>query len=416
MWGTLNLAGFNQSVGSLSGSSYGATVTTTNAATLTIGNDNTSDTYNGSLRNGTGPLALVKVGTGTQTLGNYAGPNGVYGATFQSNYSGGTTINGGTIAVSSDPNLGAVPGSATPGNLVINGTSGAPSTLQAIGTFTLNANRGIGLGAASAGTGGTFDVSPLNTLSYGGVIANNGGTNNLTLVDTGTLLLSGGNSYTGVTTIAAGTLELVTATNNNVAGSSKIDVKSGALLDVSNVTGSGGFKLVSGQVLEGKGNINGAVDVVANSILAPGESVGTLSGTALKLDASSIMDYEFNVSPANDFFQTTSTNGLTINGGGFNLYQENTLTPFETPGTYHLFGYAGALQGPGGISASGANAVLNSTLSVLNPQPGFMYTFSNNTGLNDVDLTITPVPEPAGLLLAALGAFGLGAVLRRRGT
>lgn len=48
------------------------------------------------------------------------------------------------------------------------------------------------------------------TLGYGGIIANNGGTNTLTKTGVGILTLSGttANTYTGVTTVALGTLEL----------------------------------------------------------------------------------------------------------------------------------------------------------------------------------------------------------------
>ena len=80
--GTLDLNGVNQTVGDLSGAGV---VTNTNiGAALTVGGDNTSQTFSGTLQDGGGPLALTVVG-GTLTL---SGTN---------NYSGGTTVDGGTL-------------------------------------------------------------------------------------------------------------------------------------------------------------------------------------------------------------------------------------------------------------------------------------------------------------------------------
>jgi autotransporter-associated beta strand protein len=53
--------------------------------------------------------------------------------------------------------------------------------------------------------GGTFNVAPSTTLTLSGVI---GGTGALTKADTGTLVLTGTNSYSGGTTIGGGTLQL----------------------------------------------------------------------------------------------------------------------------------------------------------------------------------------------------------------
>jgi hypothetical protein len=125
------------------------------------------------------------------------------------------------------------------------------------------------------------------------------------------------------------------------------------------------------------------------------------------LASGSILDFEFNTTPANDFIKVTGTNGMTINGGSFNLLQDGTNSPFSAVGTYHLLDYVGTLQGAG-----------PSSLSVLDPQPGLSYSFSNNTTLHDIDLTIAVAPEPSSLLLLAFGGLALGrsAVHRRSRT
>src|SRR5205807_1899793 len=137
-------------------------------------------------------------------------------------YNGGTTISGGTLSISDDLNLGAIPAGTTPGSLVING-----GTLQATANILLTSNRGIALGPTSgSGTGaidvtsgntlgptsgsgtGTIDVTGSNVLIYGGVLANNGGTGNLAKTNAGTLTLSGINTYSGTTTVSGGVLSI----------------------------------------------------------------------------------------------------------------------------------------------------------------------------------------------------------------
>jgi autotransporter-associated beta strand protein len=120
-------------------------------------------------------------------------------------FNGGLAIQGGTVAVGSDANLGAVPGTATPGSISINGSN---STLRSTASFTLNANRGIALGPTSGSGAGIFDVPAGVTLTYSGIMANNGGTGGLTKLEFGGLTLSGANTYTGPTTILNGTATL----------------------------------------------------------------------------------------------------------------------------------------------------------------------------------------------------------------
>jgi fibronectin-binding autotransporter adhesin len=87
---TLDLNTFDQTICSLADAASGTRVTL-GSATLRTGSDNTSSTYAGII---SGIGSVVKEGSGTFTL---SGAN---------TYFGGTAINGGTLAISNDNNLG----------------------------------------------------------------------------------------------------------------------------------------------------------------------------------------------------------------------------------------------------------------------------------------------------------------------
>ena len=89
--GLLDLAGYNATINGLSGSGIVDSSGTANAVTLTVGANNATSTFSGSIMNtgadtaSTATLTLVKTGNGTLTL---SGTN---------TYTGGTTVNGGTL-------------------------------------------------------------------------------------------------------------------------------------------------------------------------------------------------------------------------------------------------------------------------------------------------------------------------------
>jgi len=132
----LDLNGFNNTVGSLSGSGL---VSNTGGgllsnATLSVGADNTSTTFGGTLQNGMGTLALTKVGTGTLTL------------TGTSTYTGATTVNAGSLivdgSIASAQTLvnagGLLGGHGSLGGSLVN--SGIVSPGDSPGTLTVNNN------------------------------------------------------------------------------------------------------------------------------------------------------------------------------------------------------------------------------------------------------------------------------------
>ena len=182
--GTLDLCNNMQTVGSLSG---GGCVTGSQGGGLLIiaPASGTTSSFTGTIT-GSG-VSLVLDGPGTLIL---SGAN---------TYTGPTVIDGGVLSISADGNLGADPASATANQVVIN----SGGTLQATGTMTLNAYRGIGL---EAGAG--IDVADGQILTYAGRIADeqtgNGGS--LTKTGDGTLVLGGACTYDGLTAADSGIL------------------------------------------------------------------------------------------------------------------------------------------------------------------------------------------------------------------
>jgi fibronectin-binding autotransporter adhesin len=146
---------------------------------LTVGTANNT-TFSGTIEDGGDGGSLVKQGAGTLTL------------TGANTYTGGTTINAGTLAVSRDANLGEK-GSLSP--LSFNG-----GTLEALAA-------GGGLTSSKAVTvaagGGTFlaDAGTASVLS--GTISGPGA---WTKAGAGTLTLTGANTYSGGTNLNGGVL------------------------------------------------------------------------------------------------------------------------------------------------------------------------------------------------------------------
>ncbi len=161
---------------------------------------------NGAITGTTGSLAIY--GGGTVTLGNSA-----------NSYQGKTFINGGTLVISQDSELGTAPFTPVPNQLTIDG-----GTLRISGTTTasLNANRGITLGSL----GGTILVDSGETLTANSAIS--GAAAALTVAGPGSVVLTAGNSYSGPTTVNDGTLAL-SGSAGGIAQSSGYTVSEGTL-------------------------------------------------------------------------------------------------------------------------------------------------------------------------------------------
>jgi autotransporter-associated beta strand protein len=178
-----------------------------------------------------------------------------------STFTGGTRINAGTVSLASGTSLGSSGTIEFTGNSTLQWGSGVTTDLSS----RLQLDDGI---TATIDTGAN-NVSFANALTLGAA-----GTGGLNKQGAGTLTLSAANTYTGNTTINAGTLAL--NSDNAIANSANISVAAGAVLDVSALT-DGTLNLGTSQTLSGLGTVLGSVNV--SGVLAPDPGIGTLTVT-----------------------------------------------------------------------------------------------------------------------------------------
>jgi autotransporter-associated beta strand protein len=332
-------------------SSLGMTLAGTSFQTADENNNPFNITLSGIL---TGTAALNQSGGGTLSLGAL------------NTYSGNTTINGGTIAVSTLDIGGNASGlgesSNAPANLVItNGTlqylgstnattdrsftiGGTSATLDASGAGNASAtfSNTTAMNFATPGVATTFTLTGTstgaNTLAAN-IIDNGAGPTSLVKNGTGAWVATGTNTLTGPTSINAGTLTINNLPNSNVT-----------------INPGGALNPVSG----------------VGTLTIPGLTLAAPSGSA-----NATLNFDFASTSSYDLINVTGLNGLTLDGGGFNLYQTGSTATWTTPGIYDLIEFNGAVQGSLPVA----------DLVVLNPFTGLHYSFDTNGNFIELDIT-----------------------------
>ena len=230
------------------------------------------------------------------------------------------------------------------GQLDMNGFALTVGDLQGNGTITSVVAGAITLTVGSDNLSTTFS----------GVIQNASGTVSLTKNGTGTLTLSGNNSYSGITTISAGAIKLgaagdATNTPLGTAGSGT-SITSGAVLDLN------GYTLGTAEALTLKGTgISGGGALTNNSATNV-----TYSGLLTLGAASSIVVNAGDINITNPGTISGATFALTLSGSG-----NGSLTSIigTTSGTVTKSG-AGTWTLSGASTYTGATTINAGTLKL----------------------------------------------------
>jgi autotransporter-associated beta strand protein/T5SS/PEP-CTERM-associated repeat protein len=400
---------------------------------------NSGALYVGS--SGTGTLSVNGgfVTNGYTKLGYNAGSSGtatvMSGTLTTSNFvivgergEGALVVDGGLVA-NGDAILGWQPGSvgtatitggtwATSGNLfvgdngigtliVLGGRVSVAGTLSkgAFGRIKLGEDATLQIGVG--GTTGVLDVTAITnngTLvfnrsddsTYSGIISGAGA---VTKQAAGTLTFAGANSYSGLTTISAGTLALSGTGSIGIGGLNLGSTGSPGVFDLLGVT-AGTYSLPSSASLAGVGTISGSGKSIAVlGSLAPGNSAGTITvGTGLSLDLSNSGSSVFEITNPTftaGTYDLVSGDGSVVFGGILNLAFSGGSYADGTD-VLQLFPNTGGRSG--NFSAENATGLAAGQSATFNSATGF----------------ITVVPEPSTYAISAIATAGLASLMRWR--
>jgi fibronectin-binding autotransporter adhesin len=352
--GTLDLAGRSLLVTSLSGSTGGVVTSSTAGAYVFTSSQSANTSFAGTLQNGAGEMAFVKSGSGTLSL------------TGSNSYTGGTTLNAGTLALAHGSALGTSGtirfsggtlqftaantsdyssrfSTATGQSFLLDtngqsvtlatgfGSSGSTITKLGSGTLTLTGESTYGVityingGVLQIGNGGTTGsiASPAiannatltfnrnDAASYAGTIS---GTGALIQAGTGTLVLTGSNTSTGTTTVSAGVLQIGSGSNTGAV--------TGVIVNNSEVVFNRSDFVLHGARIGGSGSVtsqgSGVLLLTGSNTYTGGTTI--VSGTLIKQHNNAMGTGAVEVDGGVFFIPSgvsSTTNAVILAGGGY---------------------------------------------------------------------------------------------------
>lgn len=411
---TVNVTGGTLTIGTSSG---GVVLGRTNAAAsgfLNVSGGSFVVTGGSSIRVGAGftdsessGASVVTIsGTGTFDTGTTSGLF-LFGSNLAGNSASTGTLNldGGTLSTNRSISGGTV------GASIVNlngGTFKATGSAATLATSVTTVN--VRDGGAVINTNG-FDIAIAEPLVHSTVVGDNATDGGLTKQGAGILVLSGVSTYTGATTVSAGTLQV------GVAGAGR--------------TGTGATSLNgSGAVLSGTGMVQGTTSVILGQI-RPGDTGGAGEGTLSFSNGLSFTQAASSTAAALTIQGTTTANetgdrisitgALTLDADSiFTISSGASWTPTENQ-SWTLMDWSGLLSLNGWSTGTnfrtGSNTAGDEGNLDLPDLSGYGLNWNISTlldGTTGGSLTLTIVnlvPEPSRALLTLMGT---ACVLLRR--
>ncbi|NEU99078.1 autotransporter domain-containing protein [Bradyrhizobium sp. UFLA 03-164] len=475
--GAVNQLGSGAIVFSANNSYVGGT--TIAAGALVLGNGGISGTIVGDVTNNsvlafnrsdtsvfagaiTGTGAVQQIGAGTTVLtgtNTYSGGTLIAAGTLQLGNGGtsgsisGNVINNGVLAFNRSDTLlfaGAITGTGAvqqigPGAMVLTGTSTYHGgTLIAAGTLQLGNGGTSGSIIGDVQNEGTLAFNRADTVVFAGNVTGAGA---LAQIGSGTTVLTGNNSFSGGTTIAAGTLVVGdgdtsgTLTGNVVNKGTLAFYRSDTSVFADTISGTGALAQIgSGTTrLNGISSYTGATDIyagrlsvngsIASSTLTTVHAGGTLGGNGIV--GQTLVDGG-TLSPGNSVGTLTVQGNLTFTAAAAYLAELNSVTSdrvnvsgIAKPGgatvvavytgdgyvktRYTLLNAAGGVQGTfGGLINTNLPASFNPSLS-YDPNNVYLDLKLAYTGLNanqqSVAYALSSAFSSAGAIPLAVGGL-----------
>ncbi len=331
------------------------------------------------------------------------------------------------------------------GTVVFSGAGSSYAALQVTGTARLGAANALATNAVvdlgSAGSAGTIDLAGFDqslagvtkltgspgtvgnssnatdstltltgSSTYAGTIQDSlsGGTRKVNLTVNGpgqTVTLTAANSFTGVTTITAGTL-VVSSTGNISSSASTVN---GGTLTVDGFAGD--ITVNSGGALTGNGTA-GALVVNTGGSLAPGNSPGVLSLSLATLAGTTTLELAGPGGvPGTDYDRLAVTGAITY-GGGLNIASFGGYDLTQSA-TYGLFTFGSQSGDFASVAVGATSLTLNTGVWTGADISGNSYAFSQIDGT----LSVVAIPEAQTWALLGVGLvcmfFRMGARSRR---
>ncbi len=351
-------------------------------AALTLSSSTTTNTFGQTINDGaaSGTTSVVKAGAGGWTL------------TASNYYSGGTTLNAGTLNIANANALGT--GAFTVGgNGTFDNTTGTALTIA--NAFTCSGGSPIFVGSTNLTINGVATISGANrtitvnanTLTLANAVGDAAGARSLTKAGNGILTLGGSSAstYTGGTIVSAGTLK-ISGSGTLGASSSPVTVSGGAL-DLGGTTQTQGGVTNSGAAIVQNGTISGSI---FNGTLSSGTAVinATLAGSGTPLTLTGAGNLAL-------LGANTYSGGTTIGSAGFLVVSNDSGLGSSSAGL--TFSASGVLAATNNASA------INNTVTISSAR-----TITVNGGVT----ANFQAPDTNNLVIAAK-ITGSGAVQRR---